>query len=276
MIRRCSWRPWTKNGIRTVFDRQERRVVRSLKLAWRTFRSIVVVRSIDTKGKEKERRKRYGRREEEKKQLNTHTCCIYGLHERKRIYRVGTEREWVTRYVWGYRWRILLDGRFKTTKLIVGRKIFDLYKCSSVYIFIIKKKKRTKKTMLGYEKENGKQWERKTSIVLQCLLLWRIIREREDEYSVRVYVCVGEYNGEIWSYEWARWENWKRSIKRSIVRCNKLLEKRYNNYWKETNCKQFLSAYIHIYRLTYMCIYTRLEEKENRRDYRYCYSVTSN
>lgn len=60
--------------------------------------------------------------------------------------------------------------------------------------------------MMGYEEENGEQWERKTSIVLQCLLLWRIIREREDEYSVRVCVCVGEYNGEIWSYEWARWK----------------------------------------------------------------------
>lgn len=51
--------------------------------------------------------------------------------------------------------------------------------------------------MLGYEEENGEQWERRTSIVLQCLLRSRIIREREDEYGVRVCVCVGEYNGEI-------------------------------------------------------------------------------
>lgn len=147
MIRRCSWRPWTKKGIRTVFDRQDES---------RAFVEISVADisidhgcSIDTKRKQKERKKRYGRREEEKKQLNTHTCCIYGLHKRKRIYRVGTERgrerEWTRRCVWGYRWQILLDGRFKMTKLIVGRKIFDLYKCSSVYIFIIKKKKRKQK-----------------------------------------------------------------------------------------------------------------------------------
>lgn len=43
----------------------------------------------------------------------------------------------------------MLDGRFKTTKLIVGRKIFDLYKCSSVYIFIIKKEKKNKKDDVG-------------------------------------------------------------------------------------------------------------------------------
>lgn len=158
VIRRCSWCPWTKKGIRRVFDRLDES---------RAFVEISVADFSIDHGCSIDRHERKGGREEKaiwkerrgkKKQLNTHTCCIYGLHKRKRIYRVGTEREWVRRCVWGYRWQILLDGRFKTTKLIVGTKIFDLYKCSSVYIFIIKKKKErrwwvTRKKMANNGKE---------------------------------------------------------------------------------------------------------------------------
>lgn len=180
-----------------------------------------------------------------KKQLNTHTCCIYGLHKRKRIYRVGTEREWVRRYVWGYRWQILLDGRFKTTKLIVGRKIFDLYKCSSVYIFIIKKKKKdddglrgrkwrtmgkknvNRPTMLVAMKDNKGTWG---WIQCACVCLCKRIQRR---------------NMIVWM---SKVESWKRSIKRSIVRCNKLLEKRYTIIEE----RRIVSNYISL------CIYTHI------------------
>lgn len=113
------------------------------------------------------------------------------------------------------------------------------------------KKNVNRPTMLVAMKDNKRTWGWMQCV---CVCLCRRIQRR---------------NMIVWM---SKVESWKRSIKRSIVRCNKLLEKRYTIIEERRIVSGYISLciYTHIYKLTYVCIYTRLEERENRRNYRYC------